>query len=73
MRYIGCHNGPRPGVHNDGQLDQINGRQSGSHEQTHPDHALIVDQVQNIFSHFEIGIFGKILLHVPKPARIKHS
>ena len=33
---------------------------------------LVIDQVQDIFSHFEIRIFWKFWFQIPKPTRIQN-
>lgn len=38
-----------------------------------PDHALVVDQVQDIFSDLELAVLWKILLQIPAPAAVEHA
>ncbi len=54
MRDVSSHDGPAAHVHDDGQLDQVDSGQSGSHEQAHPDHSLVVDQMQDILRHLQV-------------------
>jgi Ni,Fe-hydrogenase I small subunit len=49
--YVGGHDGPAPDIHDDCQLDQVDGREPRSHKETHPNHALIVHQVKNVFGY----------------------
>ena len=38
-----------------------------------PDHALVVDKVENVFSNLELAILWEILFQVPAPAAIEDA
>ena len=38
-----------------------------------PYHALIIDQVEDVFSNLKLSILWEVFLEVPAPATVKHS
>lgn len=64
---IASHHCPSSNVHQNNQLDIVNRWKQGRKEQSQPNHALIIDDVQYILRHLELSILGKRRLNIPAP------
>ena len=59
---------PAAEVHQQTELDGVKGGQTGAEEHAQPDHALVIDQVENVLGDLEVPIAGPLLLQVPADA-----
>lgn len=70
VRNVARHDCPRPQVHEDDQLHQVQYHQPRREEHSHPHHALVVDQVEDVLGYLEVSVLGEGLLQVPAPASV---
>lgn len=70
VRHVAREHRPRPDVHHDHELHHVDDGQPGREEHAHPDHALVVDQVQYVLGDFEVAVLREPFLQVPAPAPV---
>lgn len=70
---VAGEDGPGPEVHDDDELDDVDEREPRGEEDPHPDHPLVVDQVEDVLGDLEVPVLRELLLQVPAPTAVHEA
>jgi len=73
MRHVARQNRPRTQVHQDAELNEIQSRQTRTEKHPHPNHALIIHQVEDVLSYLKVAVLRELFLQVPTPAVVHEA